>query len=891
LAASGCDPVEGILYIRANSACLQTFLLNETDSLPPNAHASQLTLFPHLLDPNNYDSIKIRYTPSGHSQDTLLFQMHYSVGGAYFDTTLTILASSSPVLDVKSNPASVSMEALFNCTIVKSKVNLTNGKCDSLSLDSVSFGDTVHFAYIGSKSSIVTPPKGTLTVPLSGRGDSTGVYRTVMTVHLSIRGKPFNYSIPVTLQVDKNEAVQTTISPTRMSFGSTSVCGRRDASVVVLNQACESYEIDSVYWIVKASGCTIISEPKFPRILNSNDDDSVVVEFAPQQPGTISGTLGVRFLVNGKYQDTMINVSGTGYTQSKARLSVPQVAFDSMLICDQSDTVVYMRNESCDSTGIFLVKTPGDHSFSVLSPTGAVPIAPGDSVAIHLHLLPNQLGVHRDSVEFWLQNSGGSQQVLDLVLNVFIAPPIRSVSLSSNAISQSGLFPCSVHDTTFTILNLGTCDTLTLNGLSVSGSKWFSASSEPPLPVSLVPGDSLVVFVHTVVAPDSNTFGTLNITGAGFDTSITLSASVAKYAGVALATIAKDSVIVSRICAVATGRVVYQNHTCGPVTVDSVWLASGSLGSTQFILGPTSLPLTIRSGDTASWSIIFNASGRGNDSTVLHLRTSSGVLTEPALVTGRTVGSPQLAALQLACANTLNSIAVYSGSYTDLIVGMKDLVADTLNLTSVHVRLLFNNDILTPSPPNAAVKAAPGWTIASETDGIGSVEFSISRQTPKIIYAGDVLAQVHCYATVSDTLATPVVATQVYFNGNDSTYARCTLVAIPSVDTISVAISPACGDSLFELDLRGAPLIQSMDIVPDPSSAQNPANLRITMSTKCMLDVEVLDLQGRSVAKFLSQAVHPGSQLLPLRTPLASGTYFVLVTTSGQSLARKFVVQ
>ncbi len=892
ITAQGCSLDSTQFRIFANSVCLLTNIDSLIVKRTRNLRVGLRQGLPRDLPLDSNYTFSVYYQPNSGESDTMQLHVYFTENGAQFDTTLVLLAHSEPQLQLTSDVQTVQLHARFTCEKVTGMLTLFEGKCDSLTIDSVVCDDSSRFSAKASYLPFGIAPRGKASITVTGHGESRGVFQTILTLYVHVRGKSFTFALPVALLIDADGKVQADITPTNVSFSPTSICGKRENVFYILNSACLSYKLISVDWENPSTSFQIISQPLVPRTLNSGDVDSVVVRFSPQQIGNASATIRVTFIADSVVHDTLITITGMGYTQSKARLSELETQFDTISQCELSDAIAYVRNESCDSTQIVEVIAPNDVSYVVLDPKPPIWVPPGDSVPIHVKLNPSNhagsAGDHLDSVEFRLKNKGGSEQALDLVLKAYVLSARRQASLSIARYIDSSFTPCSEKDTIITLRNLGRCDTLSVKTLNVTGSNWFSTSSEPNLPVSLLPGDSLVVHLHINAAPDSSTVGRLMLSGDRFDTSIVLQASVHKSSGLGLEAIYRDTLFVAKRCTNHSGHVRYQNLTCGTLTIDSAWIADAAGNASRFQLGSIRLPLTLKPGDTVDFPIIFSSDAIGDTSATLQVRTREGRAADAVLMHGHITGVRGTATLIPQSTTGANTWKVDVGTVTNVELVMHDLVPDTTNLSDIHIRLLFDDNVLT----SKTGLGLNGWNIASQTAGSGYLDLDLSRTNVSTIKAGDAVASIPFYCTLGDALSSSVTLQDLTLNHDDPDYKRCVLTALPSLDSALININPFCGDSLMlHVNLKQS-ILGDLRIIPNPvASPHTQIDVLYKLLRAADVEFRLTNEAGKELDHWRTSSDGVGEHRSQLNVSrLARGVYFLQVAASGERTVRKIAI-
>src|SRR5207253_1682397 len=134
-----------------------------------------------------------------------------------------------------------------------------------------------------------------------------------------------------------------------VSFGPTSLCGSRSATIALINTNCDPMTIDSIYWAAPGSSYTLTPQPVLPKIVGYGGRDSVTVRFGPTAPGSSGRRLVVVIKKGTLRMDTTIIFTGTGVKVGTAEVYPKLLSFASNTSCDSSDHFVYVTNQSCDT--------------------------------------------------------------------------------------------------------------------------------------------------------------------------------------------------------------------------------------------------------------------------------------------------------------------------------------------------------------------------------------------------------------------------------------------------------------------------------------------------------------------------------------------------------------
>lgn len=891
LASIGCNPVDARFDLHGLSACFSTVLLGIDVQSPQNITATSKIKFPHLLLADSLDTMHVRYIPSGNLADTLKLTLHFRVGSQDFDSLLTIIASKDAKFDATPFPASLDLKVRTSCYPVEGAFELRNGKCDSLTFISAVSSDPTQTFILSPTTSYAVGPLGIIPIRIRTSGDHKGSSSSIITLTLSSRGSTYTISYPVSLNVLEEGEVRTAFNPRRVDFGPTSLCSQRTSSFYVQNPGCGELEVEKIAWLIASPSITLVSQPTLPSILTAGAQDTIIVRYAPVGLGNSVAVLGVTIKANGVDRDTTIQIQGSSYTISQARLSTDALHFDSVLVCEENLDSCYIRNESCDSTELTEVLRPNEVAFGIDFPKPQQWLRPGDSVLVRVRFSATNAGASQatgarsDVLRLRLRNAGGSEQELDLGLDGYILPSVHKFSVTPSAINYTLLDPCTTHDTLITITNLGTCDTICVTHRDFVGSNWFTAPDSQNVTYCIAPGESHSLIIRTTTSSDSLASATLRLWGINFDTTIRLRATTRSLTSAWLSVVQKDTAMVAKHCQTTVRSLVYRNRSCEQLTIDSLVLLAAGASQSQFdvtVVGSMSLPVIVAPGDSLKFNVIFDADGTGDGRIVVHLHASGDKPCEDIVITGKAVGNAQLMRLGVSAQDGTATMHANPGANVEVIVRTNSSIADSLGLAMIETNLKFADNELTP----LGATGANGWQV-NATNGTGNVALKFTRSTLAAINAGDELGRVKFYSTIGDQLSSNVWLSGAALNGGDSAYARCVLASLPATDTVLVKLNIACGDSIISGFIAGRGLVDLLSIRPDP--IRSTATFTLNVRADANVRLEIYDAMGRSVRVVSSGLLRRGAQKLIFEASnLPSGVYYARL--SDQSSIRTYPI-
>jgi len=430
----------------------------------------------------------------------------------------------------------------------------------------VLFSPTASGAASGSLSITSNGSDSTLSIPLSGTGVTQGAL---------------------------------TANPTSLAFGNVQVNGSASLSETLTNTGGTSLTISAG----ASSGTGFsLSGLTLPLTLNAGQSTSFTVRFAPTTGGAASGSVSITS--NGSNPSLSIPLSGTGVTQGTLTPSPASIAFGNLEVGSTASSSETLTNTGQSSLTISAGSASGT-GFSLSGLTLPLTLNAGQSTSFTVTFAPTTSGAVSGSVSI---TSNGSN-------------PNLSIPLSGTGVSQGALSP-NPSSLAFGSVQVGNStnlsETLTNTGGSsvnisqanVSGTG-FSISGLS-LPLTLTPNQS-VTFTATFIPSSSGAAtGSLSIASnaSNSPTNIALSGT-----GTAAGTLAVSPTTLSfGNVAVGSSSALSASLTAsgGSVTVQPA-----TPTNSEFVVSGISLPATLTSGQSATFTVTFTPQATGAASATL----------------------------------------------------------------------------------------------------------------------------------------------------------------------------------------------------------------------------------------------------------------------------------
>ncbi len=825
------------------------------------------------FDDTSFVPLHVIYRPSA-AKDSAVVTLHYQIGVTLFDTTITLYASRDRRISVLFDHSPLIMNAKSACKPEVGIFTALNGKCDSVTILAVHPLDSVHF-HVMTKLPTTLLPFGSLPIAISASGETRDTFLTMIDVVTEVAGVVTHLQMPAALYVPRDGPVTPGL-PRLAVVAPTNICAKRKYTIPIHNLGCFRMICESPHWIIPIPELRILSQPSYPDTINPGESDSIIMEYAPDLPLSKTAILGINMHSASSNIDTSIQIHTSAYDLSKATLSADAMEFDSLLICNESERSVFIRNESCKPTRVTEIVASSYLDFISASPSVGDALGPGDSVEVRVRFKPRTPGDKLDSLTLFFLDSSNTPQALTVALHGYVIPDVPHVTMSIASVSMTDLDPCSDHDTSVTITNVSLCDTITIARADLSGTSWFTADVSS-LPTRLAPGHSAQVHIHIQTNSDSASDASLHLTGAGIDTTLPLRAITAPIKGDEVLASYTDTVFHAKLCSSDVKKFVLRNRTCGPLEVNDLHLTD----STAFgIISPRAVPFVIPANSSVAFDVLFNADDTTSRTAAIHYTTSDGRIVRDIPISSMTTTRPLLARLTLRALDGSTVVSRLPGDTLSIALMSLDDIPDSSGPVKIAARLGYDHDLLDLQ----GIRSNANWTTAPQpTDDVrlvSSTSHALDTRTP--------LAVVSFTTHFAEPHSTNVQLTSSSFNDGDTTFASCVLSSMV-IGGVACSIAPFCGDSLYGDALLNLPV--SLNRVEAVETAGLTAlHLRITAQTSTPLHFSVTDMRGVVVSDLGAYAPHVGDQEITYPFRASSGVYVLVLESEGRRLGRRFSI-
>ena len=425
---------------------------------------------------------------------------------------------------------------------------------------------------------------------------------------------------------------QLSATPASLSFGNlTSGSSSASKPLVLTNQGGSEITINQVS--VSGTGYAL-SGPSLPLILTTGQSASFTVTFTPPSAPPSAGTANGNVAITSNAANAVLSVPLVSTVVAPGSLTVSSdpVSFGTLQVGANQGQSVTITNSGGSSVVVSQVTVSGA-GFAMTPVSMPMTLAPGQSANLNITFAP--------------QSSGSVNGALSIVSNA--SDSTLSVPLSGSAVTPAGLTisPASFsfgsvqtgskQSLPATLTNPGN-SSVTVSQAAFSGAGYSVTGLT--LPLTLQSGQTAsfnVVFSPPSVAADN---ASLTITSDGSNP--TLVAAVSGIGVAAGALIANPSSLSFGNVAVGSSQILAEklSNTGG----SSVTVSEATFTGAGYSVSGLSLPLTLQSGQTASFNVVFSPPSAAADNVSLTITSNASNPSLVASVSGTGVAAGALSA-------------------------------------------------------------------------------------------------------------------------------------------------------------------------------------------------------------------------------------------------------
>ncbi len=363
---------------------------------------------------------------------------------------------------------------------------------------------------------------------------------------------------------------------------------------------CDAGTLESAQ-LTSGTGAFSLGNDSLPRTFSGLD--SLRILYSPSTSLHDTGTVALRFQLNGHFLDTTIQLIGAGRA---AFLYIADTAsLTSSSACQSFDTTVFLHNRSCDTLTLWSTSIANNPTFRLLPLPLPYKIPPGDSIGISFSAASGQIGMFRSTLKFTVVSQGlpYTADSTPIILRV-----LTGAQVAVGELELSLLDICQTLDTAISIESTP-CSPMTLLGASLDDTSVFHLGLIS-LPKAIAPAGTLLIPLHIRPTGKGTYSTTLDLQyqsgGVTLDTIIAFSVQVLYDLPlkVGVADSAFDLGTANVPCEAVARWITFDNSLCADLSIKRIiWLTPTS----EFWFDPLPLPVTL-------------ASGGGVDSVLVHFQ-------------------------------------------------------------------------------------------------------------------------------------------------------------------------------------------------------------------------------------------------------------------------------
>ena len=532
---------------------------------------------------------------------------------------------------------------------------------------------------------------------------------------------------------------QLTTNPSTINFGNVPLGTGATQSVAIANSGGQSLNLSLAG--VTGTGFSL-SGLASPVTLSPGQSLNLTVVFSPQSAGTATG--GISLTYNGAFRHhdrrtnntsvLAVSLSGTGTSPGLLVANPSSVSFGSLLVGNSQTQAVSLTNSGSTSVTVSQATTRGS-GFSVSGLTLPVTLPAGWSTSFSVIFAPQAAGTANGNIAF---ASNASNSTLNLGLSGSGMAP-SSLSPIPAGLNFGNVQTGNNQTLAGTVTNSGG-SSVTVTQAAVTGSRFTLNGLN--LPLTLAPGQSSPNF-NVVFAPQSAgaANGTLSLTSNASNPTLNIPLSGTGVTPGALS---------ANPSSLSFGNVQVSNNQTLSETVtnvggSSVTISQDTVTGAAFSVTGLNPPVTLTSGQSITFSVIFTPSSAGSASgnQAVASNASNPSLNIPLSGTGTAAGQFAVTPASLAFGNVVvatgaNLPAQLSATGASVTVTSANLSSSEFTLSGLSFPVTIpagNNVQFTVAFTPQATGAASG-TVSFASNASNSAVLSLSGTgTPTLIHS------------------------------------------------------------------------------------------------------------------------------------------------------------
>ncbi|HET6177946.1 MAG TPA: choice-of-anchor D domain-containing protein, partial [Candidatus Sulfotelmatobacter sp.] len=553
-----------------------------------------------------------------------------------------------------------------------------------------------------------------------------------------------------------------TLSGGSIDFGKVAVGASKTLTVTATNSETQSVTISGT--AVSSKYFTLIA-PSIPVTIPAGQSATVSVKFTPNAVGTFTANMSV---ASDATNDTAsLSLLGTGTAQGQLGLSPSSEDFGSVVVGTQQTQAVVLSNEGAAPVNISQIDISGA-GFQLSGIAAPLTLNTGQSASFTVAFAPVTNGSTSGTVTI---TSDGANPTVTMALS---GTGISAGALGSrpNTLTFGNVQVGSKQTLSETLTNTGGTS-VTISNIGISGTG-FSMSGITA-PVTLAAGQSASFSVSFTPLSAGSASGNITVTSSASNPTLTIPMS---GTGVAQGALGSNPTSLS-FGSVQVGAKQTLSETVTNTGGSSVTISNVGVSGSGFTLSGITAPVTLTSGQSASFSVSFNppSAGAVAGSITITSNGSNPTLTIPLSGTGVAAG-------------VLGSNPT-SLSFGSVQVGTKQTLTETVTNTGGSSVTISNVGVAGGSGFSMSGITAPLTLTAGQ-----SASFSVSFNPPS---AGTVSGTVTVTSNASNpTLTIPLSGTGVAAGalGSNPTSLSFGSVQVGTKQTLSETVTNTGGTSV-----------------------------------------------------------------------------------------------
>jgi Abnormal spindle-like microcephaly-assoc'd, ASPM-SPD-2-Hydin/Protein of unknown function (DUF1573) len=387
------------------------------------------------------------------------------------------------------------------------------------------------------------------------------------------------------------------LNPTSEAFGSVAAGSAQVQTVTLTNIGASTVNISQA--TVAGTGFQL-GGITTPLALNASQSTTFTVKFAPPAAGAATGT--VTIVSDGSNPSLTLPLTGTGIATGALASNPSSINFGSITVGSNQTLSGTLTNSGGSSVTISQVATTGS-AFSVSGITTPVTLTAGQSTSYSIKFAPVSTGSLSGSLTI---TSNAPDPTLIVPLS---GTGVALGALGSNPTSLSfgSIQVGSNQSLTGTLTNTGgTAVTISQAGITGTGFTLSGIST----PITLAPGQGSLFVVKFAPTTGGSASGNVTITSNGSNPNLAIPVS---GSGVVPGTLGSNPTSLN-FGTVQVGANQSLSETVTNTGGSSVTISSAAVSGTGFTLSGITTPLTLASGQGATFAVKLAPTSAGNPS-------------------------------------------------------------------------------------------------------------------------------------------------------------------------------------------------------------------------------------------------------------------------------------